>query len=289
MGRLVDEYETVCPNWHVLTPFGINLQHIQGTLLSMRSWPTIIFPTLISQRTMKSLTKELTRVEGVDNDAPVHIDYIADERSGEQIVMVFDHSNLEASASAQVLVRLLNPYFVSCPDMLLCIMSQGDVMSKATQLVVLLCTNGFFMQRSVMEAIVAAGNLQCAYVPLLVEDGFRFPGVSFRDDHLGVARSVHEDPEYVLSLAKNIFLEIAVTFTPNASSEMILVTKAAEIYARCRKKSGAGSSLVRGAASKHGEGAGKNLVKNEPEKVIGDKTNKDEPVGQVGSQVIKEI
>merc|ERR1712187_204937 len=105
------------------------------------------------------------------------------------------------------------------------------------KLVLFVCTNGFFLQRGVMEAILAAGELNTAFVPLLAEERFRFPGLTFRDDHREIAKAVSDDRELVLDLAENIFKEIAVVFQPEhySSTEMILATKAHEIFTRCNR------------------------------------------------------
>merc|ERR1712048_448446 len=129
------------------------------------------------------------------------------------------------------------------PEMVPHVMSQDATMPQSATLVLFVCTNGFLMKRNVMAAIMAIGETQVTFVPLLAEENFRFPGRSFSEDHYEIAESVAEpacvDPDFVLDLAVNLFTGIAVLFQPGhySNTEMILATKAHEIYTRCTQES----------------------------------------------------
>ena len=113
---------------------------------------------------------------------------------------------------------------------------QDIAVPGTNDLVLFICTNGFFMQTHVLQGLLTVGRLECMYVPILAEENFRFPAKSFKDDHCNVAKSVSDDPEHLLTLAVDIFTEIAVVFEPEkySSTEQILATKALEIYERCQ-------------------------------------------------------
>merc|ERR1712039_273500 len=168
--------------------------------------------------------------------AMVNIEVVADSLPKVVLtVVIADHTNFEAAATGQILAHLLSAHFSHSPDQMPHVLPNEVAMPSTTRLTLFICTNGLFAQPHVLRAVQVAGNLSCGYVPILAEEGFRFPAASFRDDHRNVAKSVSDDPENLLSLAINIFNEIAVVFQPEqySSTEQILATKALEIYGRC--------------------------------------------------------
>merc|ERR1719506_2415594 len=94
-----------------------------------------------------------------------------------------------------------------------------------TQLMLILCTNGAFVQPKFL-------------ITLLADESFRVPTEDFLNNNQAILTSVTDCPTDLSQLILDIFKSIAITFQPAGASgaEEVLVAKASDIAARMSKR-----------------------------------------------------
>jgi len=85
----------------------------------------------------------------------------------------------------------------------------------------------------VLKAIHRVAKLGGKHVPLMSDDGFRFPaqGAFLRENH-ALLQKVHDPPEELEAIVLAVFREIAISFQPLMASEAMLKTCANSTYSR---------------------------------------------------------
>merc|ERR1719506_2667128 len=91
-------------------------------------------------------------------------------------------------------------------------------------------SNGVFSNPSYISIMLGAATLQVHHIPLIVEDGFRFPSEKlfeeFRENMPALLKEkgVSQDTSDIINLIKMMFNEIAIVFAPQnySSTEAVL-------------------------------------------------------------------
>eukprot|EP00746_Dinoflagellata_sp_MGD_P121791 gnl/MRDRNA2_/MRDRNA2_568645_c0_seq1.p1 gnl/MRDRNA2_/MRDRNA2_568645_c0~~gnl/MRDRNA2_/MRDRNA2_568645_c0_seq1.p1 ORF type:complete len:185 (+),score=23.28 gnl/MRDRNA2_/MRDRNA2_568645_c0_seq1:3-557(+) len=109
-----------------------------------------------------------------------------------------------------------------------------------TQDIILILTNGLFLQLNVLEALLVAAEVQPTFLPILTDESFRFPTEDNVSGPPLVALEKFHDcriRKKLLKIIRKCFREIAIVFQPQlySSTETIIATKAVEISTRLLK------------------------------------------------------
>ena len=143
---------------------------------------------------------------------------------------------MEAVATAYVLKLLLIPRLAHnlelVPDVV------GADIPSVVQTILIICTDGAFQQPHMLRVLMVAGAHGAKNVPILANDGFRFPTKDFLEDNRSAMQRVTTDTAALAQLIADVFKSIAVVFEPQAysSTEEVLAAKADAIAERCLKQ-----------------------------------------------------
>jgi len=110
---------------------------------------------------------------------------------------------------------------------------------------VFVVSNSVFLEFNYMRQMLGAGRLRVKTVPIICEDGFRFPSGKLLDDiteiapRILAAGGVEVAGATLAALVKQLFIEIAIVFAPAdfTSTHTLLTAKTEEIAARLRRGS----------------------------------------------------
>jgi len=130
--------------------------------------------------------------------------------------------------------------------------ASGMVLPQSIMVSVLILTNGVFWNPHFISMMIQAARLQSKYIPVLAEDGFRFPSPSMieelQSDLPGMLGTSNIDVSIstIIQLVQDVFKEIAIVFAPAgySATESLLKVKAKNVADRCFSK-----NLKRNASS----------------------------------------
>jgi len=233
--QFIEDLDQRITNLEVLTENGMGRELLCETLLWVPAQPTIYVPDRVSQGIMDALVerllnKELTAVP-IDDSMAAAPSSASAAKGG---VMVFDKLNVEAAAAVHILRKLLLPHMHHMSEKVPCILEQYDLPPSITVLL-LICTNGLFENFDTHKVFVHAANLQgaCTFLPVLCEQGFRFPPKDFAA-HLRKLRPGFSGVETsaVSSVVNMIFKEIAINFWVQHAGQSLLALAAEDVARR---------------------------------------------------------
>jgi len=218
-----------------LAPYAITLELVQGMLGRVRTQPQIILPASLSIDGVKDIAATIDskysgndlQLEARKRKTPTDV----------KVVALADNTNLECVATALVLIKYLQrelPDFSMIPFCL----GPGDEMPDDAKVSIVILTNGAFTEPHFIRLLLKTVGKK--YIPIIAEDGFRFPAQAMLDDIRATAATkllpygVDADPGEIVNVIANVFKEIAVVFSPQdySSNDQLLKTKAKAITAR---------------------------------------------------------
>jgi len=153
-------------------------------------------------------------------------------------LIIVDHRNSEAAATALILVLLLTPHFAHNAMEVPIILQPERAVPKTTEVALILCTKDAFSQPQVIRAIGALCYIGAWYVPVLCDTEFKVPTRTFFEENRELFQRVMGNAGQMMQLVKDIFKEIAVDFQPGlgASTDLVLRMKSTELASRLSKR-----------------------------------------------------
>merc|ERR1712066_567507 len=161
-------------------------------------------------------------------------------REDAKVVVLADHSNSESVATALVLVKSLRMEVKDNPSKAPCFLRKDATVYPAVKICVFVLSNGAFSQPYYIKVMISIAERKSQFIPIIAEDGFRFPDRAMlqnieKDAPTALAPyGICLNPKTIVELINNLFMEIAVVFSPQdySSNEALLKTKARDIADR---------------------------------------------------------
>ncbi|CAE8593379.1 unnamed protein product [Polarella glacialis] len=237
---LVEEYQVHVPDVTELAALGISLAAVQETLRWMRELPTIELPGTLDSRLTRAVCKKLVVMHvspgsmgknGVQlsNDAEDELDKGTRsvnrkaQYNGSKVAILVDYKNMEAVATALVLQLMVSPLVLSSGGMVPYIMTANEEAMPTVQIIVVICSQGCFGNPDIARVLVSSAARSLTVLPIIAEDGFRFPTKDFYDEVLATAGTTGMlgKPSHLAAVVKQVFSEIAVGFNPQGYSASV--------------------------------------------------------------------
>ncbi|CAK0794674.1 unnamed protein product [Prorocentrum cordatum] len=260
------EYEDSSKDLSVLTGYGYSIEDVRVALRWVPQITSYSIPSAITSVSMEEIADRLedciiSHSPSGTRGSPRGPSGRANRASigGNSTWIIHDESSLEAGATAAVMAHLLMVSFVHIPFEIPQVLLGGrDVPDSATKLIIL-CTSNVLQQPSILKHFERGIDLDVCFYPVIGDEGFRFPGASFKKDTMKLAAAILDDPDEVLSAVLAMFKAIAGSFLASSSSATVLANQAAELARRVqslsrRAQTPAPSAMVRQASESRGTG-----------------------------------
>ncbi|CAE8680241.1 unnamed protein product [Polarella glacialis] len=237
---LVQEYQVHVPDVMELAAHGISVAAVQETLRWMRELPTIELLGTLDSKLTKAVCKELVVMHvspGSMGKDSVQLSNEAEDElheetrlvnrkaqyNGSKVAILVDYKNMEAVATALVLQLMVSPLLISSGGMVPYILTANEEAMPTVQIIVVICSQGFFGNPDIARVLVSSAARSLTVLPIIAEDGFRFPTKDFYDEVLATAEtsSMPVQPSHLAAVIKQVFQEIAVGFNPQGYSASV--------------------------------------------------------------------
>jgi len=233
---LVQEYQVHVPDVTELAAHGISLAAVQETLRWMRELPTIELLGTLDSKLTRAVCKELVVIHvwaknsfKLRNEAEDELDEETRlvnrkaQYNGSKVAILVDYKNMEAVATALVLQLMVSPLLISSGGMVPYIMTANEEAMPTVQIIVVICSQGCFGNPDIARVLVSSAARSLTVLPIIAEDGFRFPTKDFYDEVLATAGTTGMlgKPSHLAAVVKQVFQEIAVGFNPQGYSASV--------------------------------------------------------------------
>jgi hypothetical protein len=254
----VEQYASTV-NIDCLLEHGIDAKQTQDTLLWLRTQIVVDLPWPLSTEAMHDLATAIitlnfdgdTMPPTTPSDPPggqsetsflskkVKVSRVTTNSEKQGIstctnIILMDNANHEAVASALILRLLLLPRCLHNAAEIPHLLFGMDGLPEATDLIILFCSNGVFLSTLVLGALLTGAEKGWRCLPMLSEEGFRFPSDDMLSSVRPVAEKIVNPADSLLYVIKGVFKEIAVVFQPQlySSTVKLLEIKASETHTR---------------------------------------------------------
>jgi hypothetical protein len=209
---------------------GIELDMLEQGLEWIKSVPQIVVFAAVSLEIMDSLVEQLlTHTAGELSEVK------ASKFVYSKVVIISDFSSMEVQAAAYVLKSLLGPLLVKL-DNLPSVLPNDETFPKNVDVALAICFNGCMERAAFLNPLLAAYYDHAWVLPIMVDTPFRFPDLqeSYKRVPHGVTMLQTNvlTTEQLLDAIRDVFKEIALPFSPNMSSETVLLVHTSEIADR---------------------------------------------------------
>jgi hypothetical protein len=266
----VEEYGNIVTDIGKLGAHGISLAMVQDMLRWVREIPGISIPAQLGDAVCRELAKQIVGKSFAGKDLTSFVNVKsrqqpppadANEKDGSQstttissqggesgglnskVPCVTDFSNMEGLATALVLCKLVRKMMTHDATMLPYLQPWDETLGDSTKTVIFVLANGVFMNSQFLNCLITAAELGARNVPIIAEDGFRFPSGAMLESlkktlpTLTDLQRINEgavDVDQLLGVIESIFAEIAIVFAPQdySSSEALLQVKAKNVAQR---------------------------------------------------------
>jgi len=210
---------------------------VQAMLGFVRSVPAAVLPAEINTLVIRELADVLEMKRLGESQLGAGVD---DPREDAKVVVLADHSNSESVATALVLIKCLRMEVKDNPTSAPCFLRKDATLFPAVKICIFVLSNGAFSQPYYIKIMISIAERQSKFIPIIAEDGFRFPDKMMLENiekeapAILVPYGINLDPKTIAELIANLFMEIAVVFSPQdySSNESLLKTKARDIADR---------------------------------------------------------
>eukprot|EP00931_Biecheleriopsis_adriatica_P044683 TRINITY_DN25583_c0_g1_i1.p1 TRINITY_DN25583_c0_g1~~TRINITY_DN25583_c0_g1_i1.p1 ORF type:complete len:569 (+),score=66.70 TRINITY_DN25583_c0_g1_i1:204-1709(+) len=211
-----------------LLPHHITTPMIQSMLSWLRDLPGLSLPSLITgdvvnQVSMNIISGSFAQVPMQDAEGSAGFSRTASKNAqatGAHVVAITDHSNTESVATALVLCKMVAPLTTQDPSLAPRFLPKDEDVPQTVKTCIFILSNGAFFEPSFVKAMLQAARMESMVLPIIAQDGFRFPGKAFLEEFEKRASStlaphgILEAPELLAQLIASLFKEIAIVFSP---------------------------------------------------------------------------
>ncbi|CAK0844867.1 unnamed protein product, partial [Prorocentrum cordatum] len=269
----IDDYQSYVIDLSVLTSRGIGVSEMQNAIRWACGLPWVTVPAALNDAKMQEVVEEAATRRGsppaahvrhatssktsptplsaamtarsartvVHSTKPTEIRAIAAPREVEHCnYIVRDDLNLEATCTGMILARLLYPHFAHVPEELPKVLGIGEPLPLTAKRVIFICTNGALEQENVLTTLSRALDAGARFIPVLLDDDFRFPTACFGRKHFELAQKVAGTASGATALTEavgDLFKIVALPFHSDVATELALKGQALEIAERLHRRS----------------------------------------------------
>jgi len=243
----IEKYDSHVPDIDKIFKFGMDLDMVKDSLRHMTSLPKAIRVDQVSASWMEYTTSLLV-AQGTNSSvaaiAPQMNAPSEQQQNGvtnKNTVVLVDHSNPEAASTALFLKDVIMPLIIHMPEKIPYILPADEDLPSNVQDLILILTNGLFVQEYVLQALyMAAIKASGAVLPVLTDENFRFPTADLSDPKSAVMTAVGKfgnKSDVLVDIINQCFQEIAIVFQPQlySTTEAVIAAKAQEVTRRLMK------------------------------------------------------
>jgi hypothetical protein len=249
-GSFLDDYSTTLDISN-LAIHGITEARIQSALAWIQTLGSVRLPRTLDNDVLRHLAKELDA--GVSQCITLEPSVLKNNTRIGTVAIAVDHTNAEALCSAFVLEMILRPLTMHDTTIMPGVLKEKDVLPAFTTACLFLFVNGTLANRGFLRKLLQAGQLRVQAMPILGDERFCLPTKDAM--HRCPVIGAMDGAQMIVQTVSDLFREIAVVFTPQHSSEVILkvgaMVIADRVLGRTRK------SLVRLASKDDPQEAGR--------------------------------
>lgn len=268
--EFIDNYASIV-DITCLGPHGISVENIRAMQLWLRDLESISISASIKQDQMYALMHSIAEYKALSRksqDKAMNRRRTPPATVYTKVSVVADHLNMESLATGLVLSKYVATHMLHSVSMLPCFISSDTPLPETTENFVCVLSNGCFVNADFVAALVKAAEMTICYIPIIAEDGFRFPSATMKKElevtmpSMMKAVGLKVATSSVIQVIHDIFKEIAVVFAPQdySSTDTLLKLKAKDVANRITGEKLQKLHLVDGANG-HANG-----VKAEPER-----------------------
>jgi len=202
----IESYTSIVPDITELANYNLGLAEVEETL----RWITTL-----QQIALLSLTPDT--IDSVGNDLTGTFSKKSmSSASDPNCIILADLDNIEATATAYILLSLILPKLMgSSGNNTPTVLMKGQSLPKTATSALMICSEGCFRSADVASWLLAVKDLElCCILPIIAEDGFRFPSQAFYDDLVANQQLSKLDLDTYVRIIQAVFQEIAVVFSP---------------------------------------------------------------------------
>jgi hypothetical protein len=241
-------YPSHVPNMTTLAEQNITLDAIQAGMRWFNTLPHIDLPEKWDPIVLDKLLKNIfaTNMQPLETTPGTKSQAT---RVDSKIMIAGDQTVFQAAMAQRVLVKFVS-YLVKAeadslnltkmlPELLADTASDGKPpeLNKSTTLLVVVLSNGCLNNPDVINILYQATQLKPVLMPVVADDGFRFPSPEFYEvlfrDVSGILDGQTQIAEMVISGIFMMFKRIAPLFEPNAST-LLLKAQSSEVYKKMK-------------------------------------------------------
>ncbi|CAE7255288.1 unnamed protein product [Symbiodinium sp. CCMP2456] len=233
--EFIRAYENTVIDIQDLASYGFAVEDITETLRWLGSLRAMTVSQDLFEGSISYIADQLANAQMPSRSAA--------EEVGSGCLILADHGDIEAVATAHVLLHMISPHVLHVCNVLPRVLASGERLRQGMavlaqgQFLILLCTKNSLTASCIIEWLLQAhsASSSCHILPILAEEGYQIPQSSEAFDDLCAHPNVqnHNAAAYN-SILKAIFMHIAVHFMPKFSGEAALALKAKEIASRMR-------------------------------------------------------
>jgi len=243
----IENYTSIVPDITELANYNIGIAEVEETLRWINTVEALEVPALLSTDTIDQIVSGLTQTSRTRS--------ISDQKDHPDCLILADLENMEAAATAYILLALIVPKLMgassnSMPQVL----QQSRDLPPTAKSALVICSDGCFRSCEMAQWLLQVSQIDsCAILPIIAEDGFRFPTQSFYGDLSSYSQLEKVDLRTYVRVIKTVFQEIAVVFSPQnySSTQEDLELRAKQVA--WRLQSGALKSVSSKLAGKEGD------------------------------------
>ncbi|CAJ1362423.1 unnamed protein product, partial [Effrenium voratum] len=205
----IENYESIVPDITELANYNIGMQEVADTMRWINTIECVDVPHLISTESIDTIVSSMT---GTVRTRSMN----ADARTTPDCLILADLDNMEAAATAYVLLGLIVQKLMGGQKNNMPAVLQKDKAVPSTAVSALvICSDGCFKSFQFAERLLAVARMSgCCVLPIIAEDGFRFPAQTYYEEIETLSQLQSLDIKTYIRAIKAVFQEIAVVFSP---------------------------------------------------------------------------
>ncbi|CAK0806371.1 unnamed protein product [Prorocentrum cordatum] len=223
--EFIDVYQSYAGDLSVLSSRGIGISKVQDAIRWACGLPWVKVPASLNTVKMHGLVEEMTGCMRMEEQKDVRLTLSLRTNStnpiskgvvsvgsadrmfrgptlmenavsavrrevGHRNYIVCDELNFEATCTSMILARLLYPFFAHVPEELPKALGTAEPLPPTAKKVILVCTNGALEQENVLATLSRGLGAAAQFLPVLLDDDFRFPTACFAREHAEMLQEV---------------------------------------------------------------------------------------------------
>ena len=234
--EFIRAYENTVVDIQDLASYGFAVEDITETLRWLGSLRAMTVSQELFEGSISYIADQLSKAKVPSRSTA--------EEVGSGCLILADHADIQAVATAHVLLHMISPHVLHVCNVLPRVLASGEKLRQGMavlaqgQFLLLLCTKNSLTSSCIIEWLLQAhsASASCHILPILAEEGYQIPQSPEAFDDLCAHPNVQSNRNAAAynSILKAIFMHIAVHFMPKFSGEASLALKAKEIASRMR-------------------------------------------------------